>query len=53
MHSPKPVQKIGLFRLQTLLTDFKRIYPIYMDVFIQAEDEIKQLILGDSPTEQG
>lgn len=56
LDSPKSVQKIGLFKLQSLLPDYKILYPLYMAVLIQTDDEIKQIILSDdmeSPMNQG
>lgn len=56
LDSPKSVQKIGLFKLQALLPDYKILYPLYMAVLIQTDYEIKQIILSDdmdSPMNQG
>ena len=53
LDAPKSVQKIGLFKLQSLLPDFRVLYPLYMDVLVQTDDEIKQLILSDSPMKPG
>lgn len=53
LDSPKSVQKIGLFRLQDLLSDYKLLYPLYIDVLVQTEDEIKQIILSEDPVKQG
>lgn len=47
LDSPKSVQKIGLFKLQALLPDYKILYPQYMAVLIQTDYEIKQIILSD------
>jgi len=41
LDSPKSVQKIGLFKLQALLPDYKILYPLYMAVLIQTDYEIK------------
>ena len=51
--APKSVQKIGLFKLQPLLNDFKRLYPMYIDTLVQTEDEIKHIILSSEPTKPG
>lgn len=32
LDTPKSVQKIGLFKLQSLLPDFRILYPLYVDV---------------------
>jgi hypothetical protein len=32
--APKSVQKLGLFKLQPLLNDFKLLYPAYVEVLI-------------------
>ena len=53
LDSPKSVQKIGLFKLQALLPDYKILYPLYMAVLIQTDFEIKQIILSDEPINQG
>ena len=45
MDSPKSVQKIGLFKIQPLLKDFKLLYPTYVDVLVQIDPDIKQIIL--------
>ena len=34
LDAPKSVQKIGLFKLQGLLPDYKQLYPLYIDVLI-------------------
>jgi hypothetical protein len=43
--SPKSVQKIGLFKLQSLLPDYKMLYPLYVDVLSTTDDVIKDKIL--------
>lgn len=53
LDAPKSVQKIGLFKLQSLLPDYKLLYPLYIDVLIQTDDEIKQIILNDQPIKEG
>lgn len=53
LDAPKSVQKIGLFKLQGLLPDFKLLYPLYVDVLVQTDDEIKQIILSDHPIKTG
>jgi hypothetical protein len=53
LDAPKSVQKIGLFKLQCLLPDYKLLYPLYVDVLIQTDDEIKQIILSDQPIKEG
>jgi hypothetical protein len=49
LDAPKSVQKIGLFKLQSLLPDYKLLYPLYIAVLIQTDYEIKQIILSDAP----
>jgi len=34
LDAPKSVQKIGLFKLQNLLPDFKVLYQLYLDVLV-------------------
>lgn len=46
LDSPKSVQKIGLFKLQGLLPDFKLLYPLYVDVLAQTDDDIKDILLA-------
>jgi hypothetical protein len=53
LDAPKSVQKIGLFKLQSLLPDYKLLYPLYIEVLIQTDDEIKQIILSDQPIKEG
>ena len=53
LDAPKSVQKIGLFKLQELLPDFKLLYPLYVDVLVQTDDEIKQIILSETPMKPG
>ena len=53
LDAPKSIQKIGLFKIQSLLPDFKVLYPLYVDVLAKAEDEVKQLILSDTPMKPG
>ena len=48
--SSKAVRKIGLFKLQSLLNDFKKLYPLYMDTLVNSEEDVKQIILSDEPT---
>jgi len=47
------VQKIGLFKLQHLLPDYKVLYPLYVDVLVQTDDDIKGLILSEEPMKVG
>lgn len=51
--APKSVQKIGLFRLQGLLSDYKKLYPLYMDTLVQTDEEIKSIILNEEPMKPG
>lgn len=51
--APKSVQKLGLFKLQPLLNEFKLLYPAYVEVLIQVDQEIKQIILSDEPIRAG
>jgi hypothetical protein len=53
LDAPKSVQKIGLFKLQGLLPDYKLLYPLYIAVLIQTDYEIKQIILSDAPIQAG
>jgi hypothetical protein len=53
LDAPKSVQKIGLFKLQTLLPDYKLLYPLYISVLVQTDHEIKQIILSDAPIQTG
>jgi hypothetical protein len=41
INAPKSVQKLGLFKLQPLLNEFKSLYQVYVEVLIQIEQEIK------------
>jgi len=52
-NAPKSVQKLGLFKLQPLLNEFKTLYPIYVEVLCQIEMEIKQIILSEEPIRTG
>ena len=45
--APKGVQKIGLFKLQPLLNEYKLIYPSYVEVLVATDDEIKEIILRE------
>ena len=49
VHSPKSVQKLGLFELQPLLNDYKQLYPPYVEVLVQIDQEIKSIILSEEP----
>ena len=53
LDAPKSVQKIGLFKIQSLLPDYKTLYSLYTEVLIQTDDEIKQIILSDQPIKEG
>ena len=48
VNAPKSVQKLGLFELQPLLNDFRMLYYPYVEVLVQADQEIKNIILGES-----
>jgi hypothetical protein len=52
-HSPKSVQKLGLFKLQPLLNDFKQLYFTYVEVLLTIDAEIKQIILSEEPIRTG
>lgn len=52
-NAPKSVQKLGLFKLQPLLNEFKSLYQVYVQVLIQIEQEIKQIILSEEPIRTG
>lgn len=51
--APKSVQKIGLFSLQQLLPHFKILYPLYVEVLVHADEEIKEIILSETPIKPG
>jgi hypothetical protein len=53
LDAPKSVQKIGLFKLQNLLPDFKVLYQLYLDVLVQTDDEIKQILLSEHAIKTG
>lgn len=53
VNAPKSVQKLGLFKLQPLLNEFKSLYQVYVEVLIQIEQEIKQIILSEEPIRTG
>jgi hypothetical protein len=53
VNSPKSVQKLGLFELQPLLNDYKQLYPPYVEVLVQIDQEIKSIILSDEPIRAG
>lgn len=53
LDAPKSIQKIGLFKLQELLPDFKLLYPLYVNVLAQTDDDIKQMILSEEPMRPG
>lgn len=53
LNAPKSVQKIGLFKLQNLLPDFKVLYQTYLDVLVQTDDEIKQILLSEQSIKTG
>lgn len=53
LDAPKSVQKIGLFKLQSLLPDYKLLYPLYIAVLVQTDYEIKQIILSETPIQTG
>jgi len=51
--APKSVQKLGLFKLQPLLKDYKLLYPSYIEVLLQVDQEIKSIILSEEPIRSG
>ena len=51
--SPRCVQKLGLFKLQPLLKDFKILYTAYIEVLLSIDQEIKQIILSEEPIRTG
>lgn len=53
IYAPKSVQKLGLFKLQSLLNDFKLLYPNYVEVLLQIDVEIKQILLSEEPIRTG
>lgn len=52
-NAPKSVQKLGLFKLQPLLNEFKTLYQGYVEVLVSIEQEIKQIILSEEPIRTG
>lgn len=50
VHAPKSVQQLGLFELQPLLNDYRQLYFPYTEVLVQADPEIKLIILSESVT---
>lgn len=53
LNSPKSVQKLGLFKTQPLLADYKQLYFQYVEVLLQTDQEIKQIILSEEPIRTG
>lgn len=51
--APKSVQKLGLFKLQPLLKDYKLLYPSYVEVLLLVDQEIKSIILSEQPIKSG
>lgn len=51
--APKSVQKLGLFKLQPLLKDYKLLYATYIEVLLQVDQEIKSIILSEEPIRSG
>lgn len=47
------MQKLGLFKLQPLLQDYKLLYPSYIEVLLQVDQEIKSIILSEEPIRTG
>ena len=41
------VQKLGLFSLQPLLNEYKLLYPSYVEVLVNIEQDIKNIILSE------
>lgn len=41
VNAPKSVQKLGLFKLQPLLNEYKLLYPSYVEVLVSIDQEIK------------
>jgi len=41
INAPKSVQKLGLFKLQPLLNEYKLLYPSYVEVLVNIDQEIK------------
>ena len=52
-NAPKSVQKLGLFKLQPLLNEYKLLYPNYVEVLVSIDQEIKQIVLSDEPIRTG
>lgn len=53
VNAPKSVQKLGLFKLQPLLNEYKLIYPSYVEVLVSIDQEIKQIVLSEEPIRTG
>jgi len=53
VNAPKSVQKLGLFKLQPLLNEYKLLYPSYVEVLVNIDQEIKQIVLSDEPIRTG
>lgn len=51
--APKSVQKLGLFKLQPLLNEYKLLYPGYVEVLVGIDQEIKQIVLSEEPIRTG
>jgi hypothetical protein len=41
------VQKLGLFNLQPLLNEYKLLYPSYVEVLVNIEQDIKDILLSE------
>ena len=53
VNAPKSVQKLGLFKLQPLLNEYKLLYPSYVEVLVNIDQEIKQIVLSEEPIRTG
>jgi len=53
VNAPKSVQKLGLFKLQPLLNEFKLLYQSYVEVLVNIDQEIKQIVLSEEPIRTG
>ena len=52
-NAPRCVQKLGLFKLQPLLKEFKILYNSYLEILTTIDQEIKQIILREEPIRTG
>lgn len=53
VNAPRCVQKLGLFKIQPLLKEFKILYNSYIEVLTTIDQEIKSIILSEEPIRTG